>query len=133
MLQTKDENNFTHQTGFQSPADDFLEKDIDLNDFLIKHPAATFFVRVDTDAMVAWGYYPNDILIVDKSVHAMHGSLIIALFDSEFVFKRLYKQGETCYLVSASKKYKPIYISSESDFTIWGVVICSIHYDTLHA
>lgn len=116
------------RAGFPSPAEDFKEKDLDLNEYLIQHPASTYMVRVKGDSMIDLGYYPGDILIVDKSKIPVNGSLIIAGIDYEFTFKKYIKEGDKIKLIPANKKYQPIVITPETNFEVWGVVIHSIHH-----
>ncbi len=81
--------------GFPSPADDYIEGKLDLNRHLIKHPAATFFVRVTGDSMLEAGIHSGDILIVDRSLEAIDGNVIVASLDGELTVKRLFKQDQT--------------------------------------
>ncbi|MCS6293364.1 MAG: translesion error-prone DNA polymerase V autoproteolytic subunit [Nitrospira sp.] len=113
--------------GFPSPADDYIEGKLDLNRHLIKHPAATFFVRVTGDSMVEAGIHSRDILIVDRSLEAIDGNVIIAALDGELTVKRLYKRDQTLRLLPANKNYQPIEIQAHQSFEIWGVVTNVIH------
>lgn len=98
----------TQGTGFPSPADDFVETKLDLNEYLVHHPSATFFVRMSGTAMTEDGIFDGDILIVDRSLSAKKGSIVIATVEGEMVVKRLQK------------------VTSE-DFALWGVVTYVIH------
>lgn len=113
--------------GFPSPAESFADRKIDLNDELIKHPAATFFVRVEGDSMQGAGIMSEDILIVDRSLTAKDGSIVVAILNGEFTVKRLKKTKSHYELVAENKKYAPIAITAEMDFSVWGVVIHAIH------
>ena len=113
--------------GFPSPADDYIEGKLDLNRHLIKHPAATFFVRVTGDSMLDAGIHSGDILIVDRSLEAIDGNVIVASLDGELTVKRLFKQGQTLRLLPANKDYQPIEIQAQQSFEIWGVVTNVIH------
>lgn len=115
------------QAGFPSPADDFIDTKLDLNEYLVKHPAATFFVRVSGDSMTGAGIYDNDILIVDRSLEARQGMIIIAALDGELTVKRLKKKGDTVILSPENDQYEPIVVSEEADFSVWGVVTAVIH------
>ncbi len=115
------------QAGFPSPADDFVDTQLDLNEYLIKHPSATFFVRVSGDSMVGAGIFDGDMLIVDRSLDAHDGTIIIAVLDGELTVKRLRKMKETMLLYPENDQYQPIEISEESDFSVWGVVTAVIH------
>mgnify|MGYP001582921165 FL=1 len=113
--------------GFPSPADDYIEGKLDLNRHLIKHPAATFFVRVTGNSMVDAGIHSSDILIVDRSLEAIDGNVIVAALDGELTVKRLYKRDNVLRLLPANKDYQPIEIQAQQSFEIWGVVTNVIH------
>ncbi|MDI3467612.1 MAG: Error-prone repair protein UmuD [Nitrospira sp.] len=113
--------------GFPSPADDYLEGKLDLNRHLIKHPAATFFVRVSGDSMIEAGIHTDDLLVVDRSLEAVDGNVIVAALDGELTVKRLSKRGKTIRLLPANKNYQPIEIQLQQEFEIWGVVTNVIH------
>lgn len=115
------------RAGFPSPADDFLEKPLDLNEHLIQHPAATFFVRVDGDSMKNAYIHRGDILIVDRSLEATNGRIVIAVLNGEFTVKRLHFKNDSIVLESEHPNYPAIPISKDSDFQIWGVVTYIIH------
>ena len=108
--------------GFPSPADDHLEAPIDLNAHLVKHPAATFVVKVDGDSMVGAGIYSGDLLVVDRSLDAKSGSIVVAVVGGELTVKRLWMRGKRVRLVPENPAYKPIEIGDHSDLVIWGVV-----------
>jgi DNA polymerase V len=113
--------------GFPSPADDYMEGRLDLNDFLVKHPAATFFVRVTGDSMVGASINNGDILIVDRSINPEHGHIVIAVIHGELTVKRLHKSNLKIMLIPENKAYQPIEITEEMNFEVWGVVISVIH------
>ena len=115
------------QAGFPSPADDYIDRTLDLNELLIRHPAATFFIRAAGDSMTGAGIRNGDILIVDRAEAPRSGSIIIAVIDGELTVKRLVKKGNTVSLVPENPEYKTIEISPESGFEVWGVVIHVIH------
>ena len=114
--------------GFPSPADDHLEKMLDLNGYLIKHPVATFFVRVTGDSMINAGINDNDILIVDRSLKPSHGKIVIAVVDGQMTVKRLYKKSGKLILMPENKNFKPIEITENMSIEIWGVVVTAIHH-----
>ena len=114
--------------GFPSPADDNLEKSLDLNSYLVKRPAATFFVRVNGDSMINAGINDNDILVVDRSIKPSHGKVIIAVLDGQMTVKRLYKRSGKVILMPENNLYKPIEINDETNMEIWGVVTSSVHF-----
>lgn len=113
--------------GFPSPADDYLEERIDLNKQLVKHPTATFFVRVTGDSMIDAGIHSGDTLIVDRSLEPKNGSIVIAVLNGELTVKRLATESNRIYLMPENKNYEPIEILEETQFEIWGVVTNVIH------
>ena len=115
------------QAGFPSPADDFMEGKLDLNQHLVKHPTATFFVRVSGDSMIEAGIHPDDILVVDRSLEPRHGKIVIAALDGELTVKRLHKTSNKTYLMPENKSYNPIEINENNEMSIWGVVTSVIH------
>jgi len=121
------------RAGFPSPADDYLEGKIDLNQYLAEHPAATFLVRIDGDSMIGAGIFPGDIAIVDRSLvdselKAMNNRIVLAVLDGEFTIKRLSVKGKTVLLMPENDRYEPIAVTEASDFTVWGVVKHSIRH-----
>lgn len=112
--------------GFPSPANDFSETKLDLNDYLITHPAATFFIRVEGDSMEGAHITSGDILIVNRALSAKNGDIIVALIDGEFTVKRL-ELGKPIRLLPENPRYKPLVIAEANDFQIWGVVTYVIH------
>jgi DNA polymerase V len=115
------------KAGFLSPADDFIDKQLDLNEYLVKNPAATFFVKVSGDSMIDAGIFTDDILIIDRSIEPDDKKIIIAIVDGEFTVKRFCKKGSQIYLIPENKNYKPIKITQDMDFQVWGVVTNVIH------
>jgi DNA polymerase V len=113
--------------GFPSPADDYLESKLDLNDYLVRNPSATFFVRVSGDSMIDAGIYDGDMLLVDRSLTPKDGSVVIAVINGELTVKRLIMQRNKVALHAENKKYDPIEITPEMSFEIWGVVSNVIH------
>ncbi len=113
--------------GFPSPATDYIEGTLDLNEHLIKHPASTFFFRVDGLSMVEAGIFPEDILIVDRSLEPAHNKIIVAVYDGELTVKRLRIEGGNYYLCSENKDYPDICVDQELEFFVWGVVSYVIH------
>jgi DNA polymerase V len=110
------------QAGFPSPANDYLDKGLDLNEFLIKKPTATILMRVGGDSMVGAGIDEGDILIVDKSLTARHDSIVVAIVDGDFTVKRLLIRGGTYFLKAENVKYPMIDVSKCQDFEVSGVV-----------
>jgi len=115
------------ECGFPSPARDFSEGTIDLNEELIPHPNATFIVRARGDSMVGSGIYPGDLLIVDRSIKPQNESIIIAVLDGELSVKILRLKNKQVNLSSSNKNYADVPVSEEMDFTIWGVCTNVIH------
>jgi len=113
--------------GFPSPAADYLEGLLDLNEYLIKNKAATFFARVEGDSMIGCGIFPGDIVIVDRSLEAGNNSVVLARYDGEFTIKKLCIEKGELFLVSENESYPPIKINEELEFVIWGVVTTVIH------
>lgn len=108
--------------GFPSPADDFLEGSLDLNSLVIRHPEATFFARVEGDSMKDEGIIEGDILVVDKAIQPYDGCLAVAFIDGEFTLKRVKIEPDKILLIPANPKYSTIEISSDNEFSVWGVV-----------
>lgn len=113
--------------GFPSPADDYLEGKIDLNKHLVKHPSATFFVKVTGDSMIDAGIHSGDTLIVDRSVDPKDGNIVIAVIDGELTVKRLSRSMSKLYLLPENRNFEAIEITEEMNFEIWGVVTNVIH------
>jgi len=113
--------------GFPSPADDYLEGKLDLNQYLVKHPAATFFVRVTGDSMTGAGIHSGDLLIVDRSLEPKDGNVVIASVDGELTVKRLFLRHGKLVLLPDNDQYQPIEVSGETAFEVWGVVTHVIH------
>lgn len=115
--------------GFPAPGDDQVERVLDINDLLIQHPTATFFVRVEGDSMEGAGIFSNDVLVVDRSVDPKDGHIVVAAVNGEMVVKRLQCKGsDPLYwsLVSENQAYAPIMVSEDEDCTVWGVVVGSV-------
>lgn len=117
----------TVRAGFPSPADDYIESMLDLNEYLIKHPAATFFVKASGDSMINAGIHSGDILIVDRSIEASHGKIVIAALNGELTVKRLSRQHDKVQLIAENPDFPAIDITEEYDMVIWGVVTNVIH------
>ena len=115
------------KAGFPSPASDYIESTLDLNKFLIKHPAATFFVRVEGDSMIDAGIHSGDILIVDRALQAEKQKIVIAAVNGELTVKRIWYDGDKLFLQPGNIHFTPIEITAEMDFHIWGVVTYVIH------
>ena len=114
--------------GFPSPAEDQMDSKIDLNDLLIEHPSATYYVRVNGDSMVGAGIISGDLLIVDRSLEATNNSIVVAHIDGEFTVKRIKKTKNKIFLQAENNDYKPIEITEEMDIELFGVVTHAIHH-----
>lgn len=113
--------------GFPSPADDYIERQLDLNEHLIPHKEATFFLRVSGDSMINAGIQSGDLLVVDRSIEPKNNKIIIAAVDGELTVKRLsIKRGKT-WLLPENDDFSPIEVKDEQDMMIWGVVTSVIH------
>lgn len=113
--------------GFPSPADDHMDMKLDLNQHLVQHPAATFFVRVSGDSMIGAGIYDGDILVVDRSLTCRDNVIAIAVVDGELTVKRFFTRGNEVVLKAENPKYPDITVTQEMDFRIWGIVTTVIH------
>ena len=114
--------------GFPSPADDFLDINIDLNKHLIKNPSTTFYGRVKGDSMRDVGIHDGDLLIVDKSLEPKNNKIAVCFIDGEFTVKRIRIDKEAVWLIAENKDYQPIKVTKENDFIVWGIVINVIKY-----
>lgn len=107
--------------GFPSPAQDYVEQTLDLNELCIKRPAATFFVRVEGESMIEAGIFHNDILVVDRSVKPVHGDIVVAQVDGEFTVKELCLRPKLM-LVPRNSAFQPISLANDNELQIFGVV-----------
>ena len=115
-------------TGFGAAADDYMERGIDLNEQLVTNKPATFFMRVNSEAMINAGIYSGDVVIVDRSLKAVSGKIVIAILNGEMLIRRLEKNFNKMRLLAETSKLAPIEIDpSCEDFSIWGVVTYVIH------
>lgn len=120
--------------GFPSPADDFIEQTLDLNEYLVPHPSATFFLRTSGDSMQNAGIFSGDLLIVDRSLTPRNNDIVVAALNGELTLKRLCQRQRQWQLVAENSAYPPIPLSTgetaaepQVDLTIWGVVAYNIH------
>lgn len=114
------------QAGFPAPGDDLIERVLDINDLVVKHPASTFFVRVEGDSMVGAGIFSGDVLVVDRSLTPKDGSIVVAAVYGEMVVKRLQARGNSYVLASENEQYAPIEVAGNDDCFLWGVVVGSV-------
>lgn len=115
------------EAGFPSPATDEIEAELNLHKLMVKHPAATFFVRAKGDSMIGAHISPGDILVVDRSLSPSDGKIVIALINGEFTVKRLKIEGSKIILLPENKEYDPIIVKEGVHFEVWGVVTYVIH------
>lgn len=113
--------------GFPSSAENFIQQPLDLNDLVIKHATATFFVKVIGDSMIDAGIRSNDILIVDRSLTPTNNKVVVVRINDEFTVKRIQYAADKIMLLADNDNYKPIEITKSTDFEIWGVVTFVIH------
>ncbi len=113
--------------GFPSPAEDYVEQLLSLDEHLIKHPQATILVKVNGASMNDAGINSGDILVVDKSLTPENNNIVVAVIDGEFTVKQIKKEKENLYLQPANKNFLPIKITDEMNFKVWGVVTYIIH------
>jgi len=117
---------FGISAGFPSPADDFIELTINLNKEFIKNKDTTFFARVKGHSMKNAGIFDGDLLIIDKSIEPQNNKIAICQIDGEFTVKRIKIEKDIIWLIAENEDYKPIKVTPENDFIIWGIVTNSI-------
>ena len=113
--------------GFPSPADDYVEKKLDLNEHLVGNRQATFFLRVSGDSMIGAGIHDGDLLIVDRSIPAVNKKIVVAVVDGELLVKRLLRAKGKVFLAAENPNYAQIEVTEELSFEVWGVVTNVIH------
>lgn len=113
--------------GFPSPADDYVEVGIDLNEQLIRHPTSTFFLRVSGHSMTGAGIHDGDLLVVDRGMDPRPGRVVVAILDGAFTLKRLTQHRGRLRLEAAHPDYPPFELHDSHDVQIWGVAIHVIH------
>jgi DNA polymerase V len=108
--------------GFPSPADDYVEGKLDLNDYIVEHEASTFYVRIQGHSMTGAGMLDGDVIAVDRSLEPRHGDIVLAVIDGELTVKQLHKQNGQVRLVAHNPEFKPIVILDSQELAVWGVV-----------
>jgi len=115
------------KAGFPNPAEDARGEAMVLNDLLVSHPLSTYYLRVDGDSMIEAGIRSDDLVVVDKSLEAKSGDVVVAAVDGEFTLKYLRRSGQKAWLVPANPDFEPIELDESRDVSIWGVVTFVIH------
>ncbi|XPV76458.1 MAG: LexA family protein [Desulfovibrio sp.] len=115
------------EAGFPSPADDFIEKPLNLHEHVVKNPPATFFVRASGESMKDVGIFSGDILVVDRSINAKNSDIIIASLNGELTVKRIVIKENTLFLAPENPAYPPLEVTEDTAFEIWGVVTHVVH------
>jgi DNA polymerase V len=120
---------FMHEVpaGFPSPAEGYMEESLDLNEILVRHPAATFFVRVRGNSMSEANIFSGDVLVIDRSLEPKNRDIILAVLNGEFTVKRVLKRGKSLFLLPENPSYPPIEVQEGEEFQVWGVVTYVIH------
>lgn len=114
------------QAGFPAPGDADVERVLDINDLVVKHPASTFFVRVSGDSMEGAGIFEGDVLVVDRAVEAVDGKIVVAAVNGELLVKHIKRSHTGLTLVSANVAYPPIPVGEDEECYVWGVVVGSV-------
>lgn len=115
------------QAGWPSPADDYVDEQINLHELAVKNPAATFFLRATGDSMIGVGIHDGDLLVVDRSAEATHNRIVIAALDGELLVKRLRQRGRRSWLSPANPDFPEIEITNREYVHIWGIVTYVLH------
>lgn len=113
--------------GFPNPAEDARGTALDLNELVVQHPVATYYLRVEGDSMTGAGIGAGDIVVVDKSLEPKSGDIVVAAVDGDFTLKHLKREGQKAWLVAANPAYEPIALHEATDASLWGVVTYVIH------
>ena len=109
--------------GFPSPAEDYAQKRLDINEYLVRNPISTFFFTVKGDSMQEADIFDGDILVVDRSIEAAHGHIVVAFVNGERLVKRLSTRDGSLMLLAGNPKYPPLTLKEGNDLEVWGVVI----------
>ena len=117
----------TIHAGFPSPASDYEERNLDINDLVVPHPTSSYFMRVAGDSMTGACIYSDDIIVIDRAVTAANNRIVVARIGEEFTLKRLQIVQRKIFLKPENSKYTPIEVTSRDDFEVWGVVTWVLH------
>ncbi|WP_176753952.1 LexA family protein [Nitrosomonas mobilis] len=112
--------------GFPSPADEYIEKSLDLNTYLVRNKTATFFFRVIGDSMTGANIHDGDMLVVDRSIEPKHRHIVLAVINNEYTVKRLYHQDGVIELHAENAAYPPIRFGEHDELQVWGVVVGAV-------
>lgn len=115
------------EAGFPSPAEDYVDRKLDLHEHMVRNEAATFFLRAHGDSMLGAGIYDGDLLVVDRSLEAAHNRVVIAALDGELTVKRLVRRQGRVLLVPENPDYAPVDITEHEGVHVWGVVTYAVH------
>lgn len=115
------------EAGFPSPAEDYVDRKLDLHEHMVRNEAATFFLRAHGDSMLGAGIYDGDLLVVDRSLDAGHNRVVIAALDGELTVKRLVRRQDRVFLMPENPDYAPLDITEREHVHIWGVVTYAVH------
>ena len=127
IMETKHETLTTITCGFPSPAAEYIENNLNLHDLIVKKPAATFFMKASGDSMIGAGIYPDDILVIDRSIKARSGHIVVAAINGEYTLKILKTHMNKVHLMPANVNHKPIIINNPDDLQIFGVLTYNLH------
>ena len=108
--------------GFPSPAEDYTEPVLDLNRYVIKNPASTFYARISGDSMVGVGIQDGDIVVIDKSLETANDQIAVCFIDGEFTLKRIHTENGRLFLMPHNPNFPSIEITEENNFQVWGIV-----------
>ena len=117
---------FSVQAGFTSPADGYIEKALDMNDYLIRNEDASFIFRISGQSMHDAGILDGDKVVVDRSIYPRHGDIVIAVVDGDFTIKRLFQRGQRIELHPENPEFRPIVFREGQELKIWGVVVSAV-------
>lgn len=109
--------------GFPSPANDYIDLSLDLNKALVRNPSSTFYAKVKGHSMKDEGINDGDMLIIDKSLEPSNGDTAVCFIDGEFTVKKIRVDNNRVWLIPANPEFKPIEVSSDNDFLVWGIVV----------
>ena len=115
------------EAGFPSPADDYMEGPLDLNEHVIRHPSATYFIRASGDSMTGAGIFDGDLLIVDRSLEPVHGRVAVVEVDGQLTVKRLFKLRGRFRLQSENANHPPVELQEGNEVVVWGIVTHVLH------